>query len=393
MADTTVVADNSAFGGPNAAQAANANAVTGGAPSTTDFMTQLQGQLLNQSGMISSSNTKLEDQINSAISSQQAAGTATDKGINASYAGQEQAAQQAGQNKMTAAVESQRGFAQNTAALQQLTDATNKQVNDLEEQKQSALATGDAATASKISDLQMQGIQFQQAAQQQVFTNLLSMGDYAQKQQSNQLAQQSQDFAQSQAVSQVALKYGLTVQPGDTLSSITTRAMPYASQEEQLQLKQIQAQINTSDAQAKEALANAKAGQPLSETDIAGISQAILLNPQNADAYTANIKDSGTLAKIGSAVTAGQTQGIVQGYVQSGATQSSALSDLQSQLQNKKISYPEYTLYSAAVQKSLPASGAAAPVTLYGLDQSAAGGLTHVANWLTTFITGLPVKQ
>lgn len=270
MADP-IVADNSAFGGPNAAQAANANAVTGGAPSTTDFMTQLQGQLLNQSGMISSSNTKLEDQINSAISSRQAAGTATDKGINASYAGQEQTAQQAGNAKMTAATEAQRGFAQNTAALQQLTDATNKQVNDLETQKQVALATADSATADKLSDLQVQAITFQQQAQQQTFSNLLGMANFGVNAQQAQTQQRSQDFQEQSAISNIATKYGLTVGPGETIQSIATKAAPFASKEEQQQIALATSQIQANQASTAKALADIQADKPLDAATLAGL--------------------------------------------------------------------------------------------------------------------------
>lgn len=299
------------------------------APSSTgDFITQLQGQLLNQSGIISSSNTNLENQMQTAMNSVQQAGTATDQGINANFQGQEDAAQQAGQTKLTSQLTTQGGFGQNVAALNQLMDQTKKQVSDLDLQRQQALATGDAATASKIADLQVQSITFQQQAQQQVFSNLLGMGDFAQKQQSNDLAQQSQDFGQQQAISTVALKYGLTVSPNDTLASITTKAMPYASQEEKLQLQQIQSQITANNAQTQKALNDIQSNQPLDPTTLAALGSMMLSNP---NAVLGVVKDTAQLGQVASAANSAankQFPDIIASNVTNGTSKSDTIGQI-----------------------------------------------------------------
>lgn len=266
--------------------------------------------------------------MQTAMNSVQQAGTATDQGINANFQGQEDAAQQAGQTKLTSQLTTQGGFGQNVAALNQLMDQTKKQVSDLDLQRQQALATGDAATASKIADLQVQSITFQQQAQQQVFSNLLGMGDFAQKQQSNDLAQQSQDFGQQQAISTVALKYGLTVSPNDTLASITTKAMPYASQEEKLQLQQIQSQITANNAQTQKALNDIQSNQPLDPTTLAALGSMMLSNP---NAVLGVVKDTAQLGQVASAANSAankQFPDIIASNVTNGTSKSDTIGQI-----------------------------------------------------------------
>lgn len=288
-------------GGPALVPDTKVASATGSSQQNTqsDFMTQLQNTLLQQSGIVSSQNSALEQKMQDAISGVKSANDSQTQALNLSYGAQEQQAQQQGQNQVTSFQEAQRGFATNNAALKQLNDATTKQVNDLETQKQSLILQGNAQAAQQISALQVQAIQFQQQAQQQTFANLLSIGNYAQGVQTaqNQSAQfqQTLDFNNQQAISNVALKYGLTVNPGDTLQSITTRAMPLASQEEKLQLSQIQSQIAANNAQTQASLAAANSGSNLTSTQIDALASAV--NSGGA-AVLAGIKDPTMQATI-----------------------------------------------------------------------------------------------
>lgn len=255
------------------------------APSSanSDFVTQLQNQLLGQSSIISSSNSNLENSINTAISGVNTANTDSNQAVTQNYNQQEALAQKTGTDNLTSAQEAQQGFATNTTLLQHIQDTTTKNVNDLESQKQQLILQGNAAAATQISSMQMQAIQYQQQAQQQTFSNLLSMANFGlQNQQQQQAAAQfqqtfnqnqgQQDFAQQQAISSIALQYGLQVKPGDTLASITTAAMPYASKAEQLQLAQIQSQISANNAQAAKALSDISSSS--SAVDIASAATA-----------------------------------------------------------------------------------------------------------------------
>ena len=192
------------------------------------FISELQSRLLAQSGIISSSNTQLESSINSAIAGVQKSADLSGQAIASAYDREKGYAADAGAIKSTSFQESQRGFATNTAALKQIQDDTTKQLNDLEQRKQELILQGQAGAASQISNLQLQALQFRQQAQQQVFSNLLGMASFGlQAQQQQQQATQFERtlaFNENNAMSQIALQYGLSLNQGETLSSLYSRA-------------------------------------------------------------------------------------------------------------------------------------------------------------------------
>lgn len=251
---------------------ATARAANGSTPAPTntasDFVGQLQQKLLGQSDIISSENTNLENKINEAISGIQKGAEASAAAITSQYDREIGYAKDQGDSMFTSALEAQRGFAQNTAGLKQLATETDKQLKDMEMRKQELILQGNAAAAGKISDLQLQAIQFRQQAQQQVFANLLGMANFGlqAQQQETQRSQfeRQQNFQEQQAIGTVALEYGLTVKPGDTIESIVSRAMPLASKQKQLELQAMQAQINESNANIRRINAEAAAGAKVS---------------------------------------------------------------------------------------------------------------------------------
>lgn len=215
--------------------------------STDAFMQTLQDKLMGMSSMTSSDNTALDTALNSAIAQQTKAGEASRTATTLSYDRQISEAGQTGSQNLTSAEEAQRGFAVNTGLIRNIQETTDKNVKDLELRKQEALATGDAATANNLSQLQLKALEFKQTAQQNIFSNILNMGQLGLQKQAQENAasqfKQTLDLNKAQLaytedsdISKIATQFGLTVSPGETLASITNKAKPFASAEQKARL-------------------------------------------------------------------------------------------------------------------------------------------------------------
>lgn len=319
------------------------------------IMDQIQSRLLNQSDVISSASTGLESKVNDIVSGLQTGEKANEQSITLNYNQQEQQAQDTGTQALTSAQEATRGFATNYAALQRIQDTTTKNIQNLETQKQSLILQGQANAATQISNLQIQSLQYQQQAQQQVFTNLLNLSNNAQQafqfQQTYNQNQSAQTFTEQQAITSTALKYGLSVGPNDTLASITTKAMPYASAEEQSALKLQQAQINEANANAQKALSDAQSG---SNVNVGLLSDLYAANPSAGNAILANVKDPNVQAEIIQQGTQKQYNQIATNDVNNGVAYPSARSSI---LSNTTMSGAEQATALAAVDAAYTAAG------------------------------------
>lgn len=276
-------------------------------PTTPDFLGQLQTKLLSQSDIISSENTNLENKINASIASRQKSADLGGQAIASSYDRQIADATQKSNNLIDATRESQRGFATNTAQLRQLTEDTQKQLKDLEQRKQELIMTGQAQAASDISQLQFQAIQFHQQAQQQVFSNLLGMANFGlQQQQAKQSAQQIQ-FQQQQALSEIAQKYGVQVNPGESFEDFSNRAIQHmgANSPAALEIAKIRADINQSNAAAAASRAQVAGKDALSQLNIETLGAAY-----NAGALDLNLLK--TPEQMANVIAAGNTQNASQ---------------------------------------------------------------------------------
>lgn len=162
----------------------------------SDLMTALQQQILGQSGMVSSYNSTLQ----SNITNLQQAGADTDKATNMQY--DRQIADVTGQslNDSINGRAGGDGGVMNLAALNQLTQNTDKQISTLNDQRQQALLNNDAASAKSISDMTLNALQFQQKANQDVFANLLNLGQFGVQQQTEQRAQAAANDAHTKAL-------------------------------------------------------------------------------------------------------------------------------------------------------------------------------------------------
>lgn len=260
-------------------------ATSGAGTSTTsssandDFFNALNSKLMSQSDMISSSNTGIEDKIQQAIKGIQSGNADSAKATSLDYAGQEQnVLDQAAQTK-TGIQDRQAGFATNSSVLRLVNDTTTKQIDTLEKNKQELILQGNAAAAGQISQLQVQALQMQQQAQQQSFTNMLSLAGVNLQQMQFKQSQTAQQDQEDQAKGQIALQYGVQVQPGDTLSDVINRAQPFASKAQQLQMEQLQTSIDSNKAQTASALNSLKNDQPLDDTSLTALAVSYQQDP------------------------------------------------------------------------------------------------------------------
>lgn len=225
------------------------------------FMKAIQEKLLGQSSVISSTNSQLESRLNAAISGVGKARDATDKSIESQYG--READFQSGQGSLAiqGQLEGRVGFATQMVAFRNLVDTTDKSLKDLEQRKNELILQNDATAASKIADLQFQALDFQQKAQQQTFSNLLGMANFGIANQQEKRLAEAQTFTEKKAMSDIALQYGLDVKDGDTIDTMTSKAMVFASEEQKVKLAKMQADIKYTNAQTAHILAGDKAAK------------------------------------------------------------------------------------------------------------------------------------
>ena len=258
---------NNDSGVPNPNGTGNLPTINPNAPATVnpggvkpeDLMSEIQNRLLGSSGAISSSSSKIEDMITGAISKTQEANDASKKATGSAFDREIGFATDKAAIAEAGYLEGQRGFAQNTAALKDLRTSNEKSIRDLVQRKEEVMLQGDVATASKISDLILKKYEFEQDANQKVFSNLISMSNFALQQSQEKRLQETQNFTEEQAISNVALKYGIEVKPGETFADVIKKAAPFASAEQKLEIKKMEADLAFTQANTKRALNEASA--------------------------------------------------------------------------------------------------------------------------------------
>lgn len=157
----------------------------------------LTERLTNQaSGISTSSSSNLQNSINEAIAGTQMAGELSRQRLESErqrelgFARDRQGAQ------LTGALENRRGYATQVVALRELTETTEKEIKDLDQRYQEMIMAGDAATAQRVADLQMQKLEFLQEQEQQFYNNLISVANL--QQEALQMAQQNEQFIRAQ---------------------------------------------------------------------------------------------------------------------------------------------------------------------------------------------------
>lgn len=283
--------------GTNASDPINRSNTTPGAVVNSDpFITELQNRLISTSGAVSSIDSSIESAINNAIGNVDKSRQSSAQRIESAFGREIGYARESQANNVAESQNRQQGYATNVAALRELVGATDKQINDLESRKQEALLANDSAAYQEYSKLQMEGLKFKQESQQRVFTNLISTANFALNNASLQENKRqftiSQNSQEKQAISRIALEFGIPVREGDTIDSVTSRAAPLASQKQQLELSKMRAEINRANAEAAKALRGDTPSQD--SASINAIAEAVLINP----ASLGLIKDPTTYAKV-----------------------------------------------------------------------------------------------
>lgn len=271
---------------------------TAGADATTTaggdaVLSEIQSRLLDQSGALSSADSEIEQTIQSAITKREEA-TAASKGAITSAAGRQiTAAGERGERAVTSFRESTRGFAVNSAAMKQLTESTNKEVKDLEDRQQALLLSADAEGAAAVSKLIVQKLEFQQEAKQRTFNNLLGFGSFVRSGQAQRIQERQVTFAEDQAKSNLALQFGLEVREDDTLETLTSRAAPFASEEQRLKMDSIRASIRRAEAETAKALKGVDFQLDADTASVfaSTITELSKTNPAQAEALLASIDE------------------------------------------------------------------------------------------------------
>jgi hypothetical protein len=221
---------------------------------TPDFMSTIQDKLLEQSSLVSSTNSNLESRLNTAISGVETSAEKSNKALESAY-GRERAFQEGqGSLKIQDQLEGRTGFATQMIALRNLVETTDKSLKDLEQRKNELILQNDANAAAKVSELQFKALEFQQQAQQQTFSNLLGMANFGISSAQEQRLTKAQTFTENKAMSDIALQYGIDLKPGDTIDTITSKAMVFASEEQKARLAKLQSEIKYNNAQTAKIL-------------------------------------------------------------------------------------------------------------------------------------------
>ena len=167
---------------------------------------QKQGQ-----GIVSSSETDFKKQIAAITNTLQDGRDEAKVGINAAADRAVIEAKEKGQETLTSAAEALRfaGPASTFALLDRIQTSIDKSVRDLELRRQEALATGSMEVASKIADLQMKAIEFNQKARQDSFQNLLATGTFALNVQESEAKAQADKVKQATDTLDLFSKYNL----------------------------------------------------------------------------------------------------------------------------------------------------------------------------------------
>ena len=263
---------------PTQEQLANRTAAAGGASvvSTTPTSDLLIQKLLGSS-VISSEATPFEDKLAAMEKgitqrAEKSAALVTSKyDIQIAKTGAE------GRQKLESA-QAGSSFGMNTAALDKLQKDTDANLKDLEQRKNELILQGEIEASRDITQLQVQAVQFKMQAQQQAFSNLLGIANFAQSAQ-QQRAQESQfartlSFQENQARNTISQKYGVSARPGESFDDFAARALNSmdANSPAAMDIKKAQSDIALNNAKIREAAQGSFEG--ITESALAEASRA-----------------------------------------------------------------------------------------------------------------------
>lgn len=217
-------------------------------PTGTDIATQaLTDKLISSSEAISSFSTGAEKAVQEQIANTKLATAKSSAAIESAAEREKAFLAGRGESQLTGQAEGERGYGRVLGAYRELAGNTDKEIKDLEQRKQELILQNDATGLREINTLITSSLKFKQEAMQQTFSNLLNVGQFqlqkdaqttaaTQFKQSFDLQKEQNKFTQDNLMADLALKYGVTVMPGDTISSVAKRAAPNASKEQQARI-------------------------------------------------------------------------------------------------------------------------------------------------------------
>ena len=326
--DTTLTAPGDA---PANAAANNGSGTPASSDSGFDFGT-LSTMMQNEIGYMTSSLNTVDSISQKAITGTQAAADDNAKALESKYSRDHDYMLNDLTNQRTSIVEQGRGSAFSATALNAVDEKITKSLRDLDQRKNELILQGNSAAASKIADLQIKQIEFRQQAHQQVFANLLSMGNYGIQKKQLVMQQNAQNFQENQAVSQIALKYGIKLTPGMNLAQATAAAWSTASDEQKLDMRKKLADINLVNAQASKFAADAKNIDVKVKTDDLSIESYARAAMMNKDVLTTFAKFPDVYSKIVEKMSTITNTNVMSGAlddISSGLSESDALVNLQ----------------------------------------------------------------
>lgn len=140
---------------------------------------EVQKRLLQQSDLVSSSASGIEAGVSSAVEGVKTSQEKSAQRIESQFGRELGFSKEQQAADIETAREGQRGGAVQTQGLRRLFDVTEKELKDMGQRKEELILQGESDAAAQISQLQFQALEFQQKAEQQVFSNLLGMGQFA----------------------------------------------------------------------------------------------------------------------------------------------------------------------------------------------------------------------
>jgi hypothetical protein len=242
--------------------------------SSDSFISNLQKTLAESAGVVSSYDTEIDRGIKTAIESTQKGMQANTRRLESQYSREKTYAAELGTAKSTMENEARRGFATNTGILKQIYADTDKQIKDLDMRKEELILQGNMEAYNRISDLQVKSLEFKQESAQKTYSNLLQMANFGLAARTEKRQDRQQSFAEKQALGALALQYGVKVEPGETIDDVVNKAAPFASDRQRMELAQMQASINESNARISKMYEEGAEDVDLSEDDIMTFAQA-----------------------------------------------------------------------------------------------------------------------
>lgn len=162
---------------------------------TNVFLQEAQKRMIDDRGMVSSTDTGLQERVQQATSQIGASRQSGEELIASRFGREIERTERAGVEGATVQRERTGGFATNMAALREITRETDNRISDLERNREEAFLSNNVAAANRMTELITREMQMDQQARQQAINNLMSM---AQMEQQTQQFEAQRDFQERQ---------------------------------------------------------------------------------------------------------------------------------------------------------------------------------------------------